>query len=138
MKTLIIEYIPKNKQSNTEKLLDAIREEIKYFDIEELDLLFDEPDLFLSDRLLAYINRDFLVQKLLPEEEYLLSKLARMAIQLKSADIVVTVFLMYNFSVSAIVEAWFDSVMQEVTFGKENNGQIISNAEKKKRLICDH
>jgi FMN-dependent NADH-azoreductase len=131
MKTLIIEYIPRNKQSNTEKLLDAIREEIKYFDIEELDLLFDEPDLFLSDRLLAYINRDFLVQKLLPEEECLLSKLDRMAVQLKSADIVVTVFLMYNFSVSAIVKAWFDSVMQEVTFGKENNGQIISNAEKK-------
>jgi hypothetical protein len=70
MKTLIIEYIPRNKQSNTEKLLDAIREEIKYFDIGEPDLLFDEPDLFLSDRLLAYINRDFLVQKLLPEEEY--------------------------------------------------------------------
>jgi FMN-dependent NADH-azoreductase len=131
MKTLIIEYIPRNKQSNTEKLLDAIREEIKYFDIEELDLLFDEPDLFLSDRLLAYINRDFLVQKLLPEEECLLSKLDRMAVQLKSADIVVTVFLMYNFSVSAIVKAWFDSVMKEVTFGKENNGQIILNAEKK-------
>jgi FMN-dependent NADH-azoreductase len=137
MKTLIIKYIPRNKQSNTEKLLDAIREEIKYFDIEELDLLFDEPDLFLSDRLLAYI-RDFLVQKLLPEEECLLSKLDRMAVQLKSADIVVTVFLMYNFSVPAIVKAWFDSVMQEVTFGKENNGQIISNAEKKKRMICDH
>jgi FMN-dependent NADH-azoreductase len=131
MKTLIIEYIPRNKQSNIEKLLDAIREEIKYFDIEEPDLLFDEPDLFLSDRLLAYINRDFLVQKLLPEEESLLSKLDRMAVQLKSADIVVTVFLMYNFSVPAIVKAWFDSVMQEVTFGKENNGQIILNAEKK-------
>jgi FMN-dependent NADH-azoreductase len=138
MKTLIIKYIPRNKQSNTEKLLDAIREEIKYFDIEELDLLFDEPDLFLSDRLLAYINRDFLVKKLLPEEGCLLSKLDRMAVQLKSADIVVTVFLMYNFSVPAIVKAWFDSVMQEVTFGKENNGQIISNAEKKKRMICDH
>jgi FMN-dependent NADH-azoreductase len=131
MKTLIIEYIPRNKQSNTERLLDAIREEIKYFDIEELDPLFDEPDLFHSDRLLAYINRDFLVQKLLPEEECLLSKLDRMAVQLKSADIVVTVFLMYNFSVPAIVKAWFDSVMQEVTFGKENNGQIISNAQKK-------
>jgi FMN-dependent NADH-azoreductase len=134
MKTLIIKYIPRNKQSSTKKLLGAIREEIKYFDIEELDLLFDEPDLFLSDRLLAYI-RDSLGQKLLPEEESLLSKLDRMAVQLKSADIVVTVFLMYNFSVPAIVKAWLDSVMQEVTFGKENNGQIILNAEKKKRMI---
>jgi FMN-dependent NADH-azoreductase len=61
-----------------------------------------------------------------------LSKMDRMAIQSKSAAIVVVVFSMYNFSMPAIVKAWFDSVIQEgVTFGKENNGQIILNAEKK-------
>jgi FMN-dependent NADH-azoreductase len=39
---------------------------------------------------------------------------------------------MYNFSVPAIVKAWFDAVIQEgVTFGKKNNGQIILNVEKK-------
>jgi FMN-dependent NADH-azoreductase len=132
MKTLISKYIPRNKQSNTKKLLDAFREEIKYSDVEELDLLVDVLDLFLGDRLLAYINRNFLGQKLLTEEESLLSKMERMAIQLKSADIVVVAFPMYNFSMPAIVKAWFDSVIQEgVTFGKENNGQLILNAKKK-------
>lgn len=128
MKTLIIKYIPRNKQSNTKKLLNAFREGIKYSDVEELDLLVDVPDLFLGDRLLAYINRNFLGQK----EESLLSKMDRMAIQSESADIVVVVFPMYNFSMPAIIKAWFDSVIQEgVTFGKENNDQIILNAEKK-------
>jgi FMN-dependent NADH-azoreductase len=57
----------------------------------------------------------------------------RMAVQLKSADIVVVAFPMYNFSMPAIVKAWFDSVMQNgVTFGKRNDDQIvISNAGKK-------
>jgi FMN-dependent NADH-azoreductase len=59
---------------------------------------------------------------LLPNEEKLLSKMDRMAAQLKSADIVVVVFPMYNFSMPAIVKARFDSVMQNgVTFGKEND-----------------
>jgi FMN-dependent NADH-azoreductase len=57
----------------------------------------------------------------------------RMAAQLKSADIVVVAFPMYNCSMPAIVKAWFDSVMQKgVTFGKGNDSQIvISNVGKK-------
>src|ERR671924_453885 len=57
----------------------------------------------------------------------------RMAAQLKSADIVVVAFPMYNFSMPAIVKAWFDSVIQSgVTFGQGNDGQtVISNAAKK-------
>lgn len=55
-----------------------------------------------------------------------------MAAQMKSADIVVVAFPMYNFSMPAIVKTWFDSVMQRgVTFGEGNDGQIISNAAKK-------
>jgi FMN-dependent NADH-azoreductase len=72
MKTLIIKYIPRNEHSITKKLLDAFREEIKYSDVEELDLLVAVPDLLLGDRLLAYLNGNFLGQKLLPEEENLL------------------------------------------------------------------
>ena len=57
----------------------------------------------------------------------------RMTTQLKSANIIVVAFPMYNFSMPAIVKAWFDSVMQRgVTFGNETDGQIvISNAGKK-------
>jgi FMN-dependent NADH-azoreductase len=133
MKTLIVKYIPRNEQSNTKKLLDAFREEISISDVEELDLLDDVPDMLLGNNLLAYINRNFLGLELLPEEEKLLSKMDRMAAQLKSADIVVVAFPMYNFSMPAIVKAWFDSVIQKgVTFGKRNDGQmVISNAGKK-------
>jgi FMN-dependent NADH-azoreductase len=133
MKTLIVKYIPRYEQSNTKKLLDAFIEEISNSNVEELDLLDDVPDMLLDKNLLAYINRNFLGLKLLPNEKKLLSKLDRMATQLKSADIIVIAFPMYNFSMPAIVKAWFDSVMQKgVTFGNETDGQIaISNAGKK-------
>ena len=92
MKTLIVSYIPRNEQSNTKKLLDAFREEIGISDVEELDLLVDVPDMFLDSNLSAYINRNFLGQKLILNEEIHLSKMDKMAYQLKSADIVVVVF----------------------------------------------
>jgi FMN-dependent NADH-azoreductase len=127
MKTLIVKYIPRNEQSNTKKLLDAFREEISISDFEELDLLIDVPDMLLDNNLLAHLNRNILGLELLPDEEELLSKMDRMAAQLKSADIVVVAFPMYNFSMPAIVKAWFDSVIQKgVTFGEGT-----SNAGKK-------
>ena len=97
------------------------------------NLLDDIPDMLLDNNLLAYINRNFLGLKLLSHEEKLLSKMDRMAVQLKSADIVVVSFPMYNFSMPAIVKAWFDSVMQKgVTFGNRIDGQkTISNTGKK-------
>ncbi len=133
MKTLIVKYIPRNEQSNTKKLLDAFREEISISDVEELDLLDDVPDMLLDNNLLAYINRNFLGQELLSDEEMPLSKMDRMAAQLKSADIVVVAFPMYNFSMPAIVKAWFDSVIQKgVTFGeRKDDHMVISNAGKK-------
>ncbi|HEY7078490.1 MAG TPA: NAD(P)H-dependent oxidoreductase [Nitrososphaeraceae archaeon] len=133
MKTLIVKYIPRKEQSSTKKLLDAFKQEINYSDIEELDLLDDMPDMLLGNNLLAYINRNILGQTLIPNEERLLSKMDRMAAQLKSADIVVVAFPMYNCSMPAIVKAWFDSVMQKgVTFGRRSDGRtIISNAGKK-------
>ena len=133
MKTLIVKYIPRNEQSNTKKLLDAFKDEISISDVEELDLLDDVPDMLLDNNLLAHINRNVLARELLPDEEKLLSKMDRMAAQLKSADIVVVAFPMYNFSMPAIVKAWFDSVMQKgITFGERKDSQmVISNAGKK-------
>jgi len=133
MKTLIVKYIPRYEHSNTKKLLDAFKEEISNSAVEELDLIDDVPDMLLDNNLLAYINRNFLGINLLPNEKKLLSKMDRMAVQLKTADIVVVTFPMYNFSKPAIVKAWFDSVMQKgVTFGIETDGQIAtSNAGKK-------
>jgi FMN-dependent NADH-azoreductase len=132
MKTLIVKYIPRNEQSNTKKLLDAFREEIDNSEVEELDLLDDVPDMLFDNNLLAHINRNILGQELLPQEKKLLSKMDRMAAQLKSADNVVVTFPMYNFSMPAIVKAWFDSVIQRgVTFGQRKDGHMVSNDLKK-------
>lgn len=126
MKTLIVKYIPRKEQSNTKKLLDAFREEISISYVEELDLLDDVPDMLLDNNVLAHLNRNILGLALLPHEEKHLSKMDRMAAQLKSADIVVVAFPMYNFSMPAIVKAWFDSVIQKgITFGEgtSNDGK---------------
>jgi FMN-dependent NADH-azoreductase len=133
MKTLIVKYIPRNEQSNTKRLLDAFREEIGICDVEELNLLDDVPEMLLDNNLLAHINRNILGQVLLPDEEKLLFKMDRMAAQLRSADIVVVAFPMYNFSMPAIVKAWFDSVIQRgVTFGeRKDDHTVISNDGKK-------
>jgi FMN-dependent NADH-azoreductase len=132
MKTLIVKYIPRNEQSNTKKLLDAFCEEIDNSEVEELDLLDDVPDMLFDNNLLAHINRNILGQELLPQEKNLLSKMDRMAAQLKSADNVVVTFPMYNFSMPAIVKAWFDSVIQRgVTFGQRKDGHMVSNDLKK-------
>jgi multimeric flavodoxin WrbA len=59
-----------------------------------------------------------------------------MVVQLRTADIVVVAFPMYNFSMPAIVKAWFDSVTQDgVTFGKRNEDQIAVSNEKALTLI---
>jgi FMN-dependent NADH-azoreductase len=135
MKTLIVKYIPRNEQSNTKKLLDAFREEIGICDVEELDLLDDVPDMLLDNNLLAHINRNVLGEELLPDEEKLLFKMDRMAAQLRSADIVVVAFPMYNFSMPAIVKAWFDSVIQRgVTFGERKDDHMVISNDGKKAL----
>ncbi len=105
MKTLIVKYIHINEQSNTMKLLDAFMDEISGFDIQELNLLNDVPDMLFDDNLLSYIRRNIGRQILLPCEEKLLSKMDRMTAQLKSADIVVVAFPMYNCSMPSIVKA---------------------------------
>jgi hypothetical protein len=75
MKTLIVKYIPRNEQSNTKRLLDAFKDEINGSNVEELDLLYDDPDMFLGNNLLAYIKRNFPGEKLFEKEEMPLSKM---------------------------------------------------------------
>ena len=75
MKNLIVKYIPRNEQPNTKRLFDVFKDEIIESNVEELDLLYDVPDMFLGDNLLAYIKRNFLGEKLLEKEEMPLSEM---------------------------------------------------------------
>ncbi len=111
LKTLIVKYTPRNGRSNTKKILDAFIEEINGFDVEELDLVKDVPDMFLEENLGAYIQRNYLGNVLSPEQEKSISKMDRMTEQVKKADVLAVAFPMNNFSMPAPVKAWFDSVM---------------------------
>ncbi|HEV2192373.1 MAG TPA: NAD(P)H-dependent oxidoreductase [Nitrosopumilaceae archaeon] len=135
MKTLLVKYTPRNERSNTKKLLDAYREKIKNSEIEELDLCSDVPDMFLEENVLAYIQRNYLGQNLTPEQKKLVSKMDRMTEQLKSADIVVVVFPMNNFSMPAPVKAWFDSVMLKGQTWDVKNGSYIGLMNGRKALV---
>lgn len=111
MKTLLVKYIPRNDQSRSKILLDAFREEITNSEIEELDLCSDVPDLLTPDIVQAYYERNIFGRIPLNTPVKALAKMDRMTAQLKSADVVVVAFPMYNFSMPATVKAWFDSVM---------------------------
>ena len=133
MKTLIVKYLP-NKRSRTQKLLDAFLEEVSDSEIEELDLCKDVPDLFLPEALEAYFGR---IIGAIPRDAAIpvLAKMDHMTAQLKSADIVVLATPIYNFSLPAIVKAWFDSVMlQGETFQPNPKGAFLGLMTGKKAL----
>ena len=111
MKTLIVKYTPRNEKSMANKLLKVFCNGIINSEIEELDLCKDVPDFFTTKSIEAYYIRNLMGQPLSVEESQSLEKMHRMTAQLKSADIVVVAFPMFNFSIPASMKAWFDSVL---------------------------
>ena len=51
MKTLLVHYLPRGNRSHTKKLLEAFRSHLTEDVVEELDLLEDQPDMFLGENL---------------------------------------------------------------------------------------
>lgn len=134
MNTLIVQYTPRKERSNTKRLVDAFKAEIKNSKVEELHLSIDVPDLFLDDRLAAYIQRNYLNQDLSAEQKISMSKMDRMTGQLKSSDIVVVAYPMFNFSMPAAVKAWFDSVMLKGETWDTKDGSYTGLMQGKKAL----
>lgn len=134
LKTLIVQYTPRNERSNTKKILDAFIGAIKNSDIERLDLVKDVPDLFLEQNFGAYIHRNYLGEELSSEQKKSLFKMDGMTEQLKSSDIVVVAFPMFNFSMPASVKAWFDSVMLKGQTWDAKNGKYAGLMNGKKAL----
>ncbi len=134
LKTLIVQYTPRNERSNTRKILDAFVGEIKNSDVEKLDLTKDVPDLFLEKNLDAYIRRDYLGEALSTEQKNSMAKMDRMTEQLKSADVVIVAYPMNNFSMLAVVKAWFDSVMLKGQTWDAKNGSYVGLMTGRKAL----
>lgn len=137
MKILVVSYLPSLQNSRTKKLLDTFVESVKNKEnIETLDLLQDTPDLITPEILQAYVNRNYMGQKITLEQEKNIAKLDRMTAQFKSADIVVLAYPMYNFSVPAMVKAYFDSViLKGETFDTGAKGFVGLMAGKKALVL---
>ncbi|MGB6462959.1 MAG: NAD(P)H-dependent oxidoreductase [Nitrosotalea sp.] len=133
-KTLVVKYLPRGERSNTKKILAEFNSRIKNSTIEELDLAKDVPDLFLADNLMAYIQRDYLGQSISSEQKSLLSKMDKMIEQVKSSDIVVLAYPMFNFSMPAAVKAWFDSIMLKGHTWDAKDGKYAGLMKGKKAL----
>lgn len=135
MKTLVVEYLPRGERSHTKKLLDAFLDEVKGTELVRLDLCQDVPDLFLPDRLAAYIHRDYLGETLPPEQAALMAKMDRMAQQLVQTDALVVATPMNNFSFPAVTKAWFDSVMLKNQTWTANENGYVRLMEGKRALL---
>ncbi len=135
MKTLLVHYTPRNERSNTKRLVDAFRSQIKNSEIEELNLSRDTPDLFLEENLAAYIQRNYLGQDLTQDQKKSIAKMDRMTEQLRSADMVVVAYPMHNFSMPASVKAWFDSVMLKGKTWDTKDGKYVGLMSGKKALV---
>jgi FMN-dependent NADH-azoreductase len=133
-KTLVVKYLPRGERSNTKKILAEFESRVKNSSVEELDLAKDVPDLFLADNLMAYIQRDYLGQSPSAEQKSLLSKMDKMIEQVKTSDIVVLAYPMFNFSMPAAVKAWFDSIMLKGHTWDAQDGKYTGLMKGKKAL----
>ncbi len=124
MKTLIVQYLPREDYSHTKKLLDTFKDGVNG-EIQLLDLLEDQPEFLDTPRVMAYIHQNYMGQELEAEEKGLLLKMEKFARDVREADYVVLATPMYNFSYPALVKAWFDSVMcKGITFDTGAEGQV--------------
>ena len=133
-RTLVVKYIPRGERSNTKKVLDRLKSNIKNSKITEIDLATDTPDMFLNDNLMAYIQRDYLGEELTSEQKKLLTKMDSMIEQVKSADNVILAYPMFNFSMPAVVKAWFDSIMLKGHTWDKGDGSYVGLMKGKKAL----
>ncbi|MBF0569655.1 MAG: NAD(P)H-dependent oxidoreductase [Candidatus Omnitrophica bacterium] len=137
MKVLIVSYCPRGERSRTKQLADYAAGFVKSkkVNVEVLDLAKDVPDLLTAERLSAYYLRNYAGGKPSAKEAALLKKMDVMTAQLKTADIVVVAYPMYNFSQPAIVKAWFDSVMQKGETWDMAQGNYVGLLKGKKALV---
>ncbi|MHC4871044.1 MAG: FMN-dependent NADH-azoreductase [Planctomycetota bacterium] len=111
MKTLAVTYLPRGERSRTRRLFDCFAANCPEKDFEHLDLTVEVPDFFLVDNLNAYYRQNYAGEEISAEEADLLKKMAEMTEKVKQCDVLVMAFPMHNFSLPAIVKAFFDSIM---------------------------
>jgi len=136
-KTLVVKYVPRQDGSNSGKLLDAFLSVVGSAHVQVLDLTVDVPDLLLPVQVEAYIRRNYMGQPLNKAQAAAMTKLDRMTAQFKAADTVVVAYPMYNFSLPAVVKAYFDSVMLKGETWDINEQGYVGLMKGKRALILN-
>jgi len=130
MKTLIVKYLPSGDNSNTKKLYDYLMSKIDKNNIEEIDLVKDKIPFFKEASVTAYYLRNFLGKELDKAQQQAIKPFDDIVAKVYSADRLVFVFPMHNFSLPGIVKTFIDSFMF--------SGEFINvTDEKKKQRIAN-
>jgi FMN-dependent NADH-azoreductase len=117
MKILIIKYLPSGETSNTLKLLNHFKSQLQNHTIEEVDLIKTPPMFHNQWSMEAYKQRNFGGQTLSASQAAAIKPMDKLTEQFTSANLVVLVTPMHNFSLPGIIKTYFDAVMQSgVTF----------------------
>lgn len=135
MKTLVITYLLRGEQSNTKKLVDCFLANAKDTEVEYLDLSQKIPESFTSESLTAYMKRNYMKMELTESEKKSLYAMDEMTKQIKSTDVVVLAFPLYNFSMPGIVKVYFDAILQKGETWDMKDGGYIGLMKDKKALV---
>ncbi|MCF6328114.1 MAG: NAD(P)H-dependent oxidoreductase [Devosiaceae bacterium] len=135
-KILLISCTPRH-ESNTKKLVQTFIDTTKNkADITHLDLVANPAPLLLGNNLNALLKRNFMGMELDADESEVLQDVDQMVEQLQSFERIVLAYPMYNFSIPAVVKAWFDAVIQNgKTFKIKDDGSYEGLRQGTKALV---
>ncbi|CAM2010329.1 FMN-dependent NADH-azoreductase [Acanthopleuribacter pedis] len=110
MNTLIIQYLPSGETSRTRRLRQAFLKHVTGT-VVTLDLLQNPPNFMTSDVKAILFKRSYLGESLNADERAVIGKNDHFLSLLRAADRVVFAYPMHNYSMPAIVKAFFDAVI---------------------------
>ena len=119
MKILLVRYTPR-ENSNTAKLVEIILNKIGTNELVVRDLVKDLPPLLNKELLNSYVKRKENLE-LTNNDITNLSEMDSLTNEFLDSNLVVLAYPIYNYSMPAVVKAWFDSIVQKgMTFQLEN------------------
>ncbi|KAF0852734.1 mitochondrial FMN-dependent NADH-azoreductase [Andalucia godoyi] len=136
-RALVVRCIPRGDTSATGRILRAFLDSARPQFVETVDLCVDHPDFLTDpDKANAYAKRSWSGIPLTPEEGKALAKSDRYVAQIMRTDCVIIAYPVYNFSMPAVVKAWFDSVIiKGLTFDEGSDGRAKGLLVRQKAVL---
>ncbi len=127
MKILVVKYLPSGDNSNTLKLYNHFKEVSKSVEIEEIDLISNKIPIFKPETIEAYGKSNMGVKN--SKSELLMVPFKALTNKVKTADAIVFVHPMHNFSLPGIVKQFMDAIIL--------NGETFAYGSPTKGLLED-